>query len=181
MLRKFEKMNNLIHMFGLRRQVDEYYFGYREVREFNPLVVVMPNFAVVRFLTTGNKANASEYLRKVFLQVEEVASEVRTYYSKYPPSENIANAVVDKVLMGIADGRKTDLLSFRRELEQAAALGFILGKLDKRRLGERPPVALGIHDETQTKLAEQFVEECKWIAAQCISKAFVLTRAGVLK
>lgn len=170
-------------MFGIQKQVDAYYFGYREVHDLklNSNVLVMPPFEVVRFLTSKNKAKVNEYFRNVFAEAEVIASGVRDHCAKIPPPESTVNAGVDAFLETLNDDGKKVLSPYRIEIQHAAALGFILGKLDGARVGERPPVAIGIHDEAISKLVEPFVEECQWGVKYCIIKAFFLTRAGVLK
>ena len=57
---------------GLRKQVDEYYFGYREVRLPNFNEYELPNPYLIRYLTTGNKSKALEHWNTIIAQRDEL-------------------------------------------------------------------------------------------------------------
>lgn len=129
---------------GLRKQVDDHYFGYREVRLPNFLEVELPNPYLIRYLTTGNKSKALEHWNTIIAQRDELVDLAVTN-----SSESIASATLESQTLAIltrqlSEEGKQHLEKVRSSISKAISCAVIIGLADTNRLGERPPVAKGI-------------------------------------
>ena len=174
-------------MFGnLRKQVETYYFDYREVRALNMNEYELPNPWLIRYLTSGNKKKAQEHIDEIFAERDKIAKKVILIAKSdsQVSGKSINPEFKDVFLKDFfskvnAEGQKI-LTGHNEELRQSIFFGWILGKLDEKNLKKSPPQALGIHIDCMKILSEEFPEDIRWATNYCVYQTFYLTRAGLI-
>ena len=173
-------------MFGsLKREVQEYFFGYRVVKSpnFNSLVVELPNLSLIRYLTSGNKKVASEFVAGIYRERDKIADEIFIETEKNQICDGLQAttraAVLHNLLSSINAKGKAALNESGGQLKFAIELGWNLGCEDETNIGRQPPVARGIHIDCINKLNDHFPEDIQFATAYCIERTFFLTRAGL--
>jgi hypothetical protein len=129
---------------GLRKQVDEYYFGYREVRLPNPNQIELPNPYLIRYLTTGNKAKAIEHWNAIVSQRDELVDLAVKNSGSSATSETLETQTMALLTRHLNQAGKDHVEKVRSSITKAISCAAIIALADTNRLGERPPVAKGI-------------------------------------
>lgn len=129
---------------GLRKQVDEYYFGYREVRLPNFNEVELPNPYLIRYLTTGNKSKALEHWNTIIAQRDELVDLAVKNASRSGASATLESQTLAILTRQLNQEGKQHLENIQSSISRAISCAAIIAVADTNRLGERPPVAKGI-------------------------------------
>jgi hypothetical protein len=166
---------------GLGERVRNEYYGYVEIRDYNPNEFELPNPLLMMYLTRKNNAKAHEFLTEMNADVSQLFITLMTQSDVAPISEEIKqtasltieNTFKQELLTSLTDDAKQGLI-------MAFNLGVLLAKMDPKRRGERPVVALGLHKEVLKKLQKASSEhgglgEVRAILQQ---RGFFLTRAS---
>ena len=144
---------------GLRKQVDEYYFGYREVRLPNFNEYELPNPYLIRYLTTGNKSKALEHWKTIIAQRDELVD-----LAVKNAGGSVASATLESQTMAILtrqlnqDG-KQHLEKIQSLISRAISCAAIIALADTNRLGERPPVAKGVVIDAVGELGKKLSDD----------------------
>ena len=171
---------------SLKKQIDEYYWGYREVRAFNMNEYELPNPNLLRYLTSGNKKKAQEHINEIFEHRAQIATKVQAIVnnkasvSGKPLNSEFEDTFLDDFFSQINSDGKNALDGNEYEMRLSINLGWALGRLDENNLKKIPPVALGIHIECTKLLNNEFPEEIQWATNYCLNQIFFLTRAGLI-
>lgn len=129
---------------GLKKQVDEYYFGYREVRLPNTNEIELPNPYLIRYLTTGNKAKAAEHIKQIFSQRDEVI-DLAIKNSKHSiASERLTSQTLNYLEQRLNPAGRSHVETRRDLIAKAISCAAFIAFPDRERMGEQPPVAKGI-------------------------------------
>lgn len=162
-----------------KSKVDDFYFGYREIRLINLNEHQLPNPYVLRYLTSGNKQKASQHIDEIYSQVSALLDRAVELADTKPIQELSAKKIVDAFLQTVNDEGRAKVASYHAELLKAVSVGHHLAHLDTKRIGENPPVAKGLHIEALPKVIDRFGKDEGWAAHYCAHQVFYLARRGV--
>jgi hypothetical protein len=140
---------------------------------------------------TSNKAKRSAAAAAILASANKesrlVADIIKAKSAKIEPNHKYLLAVLHDVLNYLSDDANNILKRYGGELFGAAHLGGVLASLDENRIGENPPVALGVHIDAQKylfELKDEFDNDdeklLQFAKIRCIDHAFFVVRAGKL-
>jgi len=171
---------------GVEQRVYNLYYNYVEITGFhftpNESIVEMPNFDLLMYLTGRKKKKASEFYKNMQIDAVRIADEIRHIAPTSPPSPAMEEIFLRIMVKSFDKGGLEILKGKEKVLAHALALGVCLGEYDQKRRGERPVVALGIHDEARKILQENTDEQLFGFAySMFVHRGFFGTRAELLK
>jgi hypothetical protein len=166
---------------GLGERVRNEYYGYVDIRDYNPNEFELPNPLLMMYLTRKNNSKAHEFLAEMNADVSQLFITLMTQSDATPISEEdkrlallaIENSFKEELLTSLSDEAKQGLI-------MAFNVGALLAKMDPKRRGERPVVALGLHKEVLKKLQKASSEHggLGEVCAILHQRGFFLTRAS---
>ena len=166
-------------MGSLKARVDEHFYGYREIRPINPMAYEMPNPHLIRYVTSGNRQKARDHVAKIYSQVDHLVNEALRLADERRIASDTAKSLIDGFVTSLNSEGQLKVKSKRQELRRAMSAGLHLARLDGSRIGERPPVALGVHIEGIVKIGKQFDDEIAWAAHYVAHQIFYMARCGL--
>lgn len=134
---------------GLSKRVYNEYYGYVEVRDYNPGILELPNPLLLLYFQR-NPDKAQEFMMKMHSDRDAILEEHRRTF-------DLANVPSD----ARDAAQKSVQATLTQEFQEAHGTeifvefylrGFHLGALDKERIGENPPVVLGLYREALESL-----------------------------
>ena len=164
---------------GLSTRVEIEYYGYVEVRDYNPNEYELPNPLLMLFMTQKNNSKSIEFLERMFADVDKAIAAVKEKFNATDISVEL-NSLANKAFVSTFNQEgQTALQASVSQLVDAFALGVALGNHDRSRRGERPVVALGLHKEAMNKLQKEFPENDS-VGTACavmLQRGFFMSRA----
>jgi hypothetical protein len=164
---------------GLSKRVEKEYYGYVEVRDYNPNEYELPNPLLMLFMTQKNNSKSIEFLERMFADVDKAIAAVKEKFNTTEISVEL-NSLANKAFVSTFNQEgQTALQASVSQLVDAFALGVALGNYDRSRRGERPVVALGLHKEAMKKLQKEFPENDS-VGTACavmLQRGFFMSRA----
>ena len=164
---------------GLSKRVEKEYYGYVEVRDYNPNEFELPNPLLMLFMTQKNNSKSIKFLEKMFADVDRTIDVVKANFDSTGISDELKTLANKAFLATFNHQGQIGLQSSFSKLVEAFALGAELGKLDSNRRRERPVVALGLHKEAVKKLQKEFPENDS-VGSACavmLQRGFYMSRA----
>jgi len=164
---------------GLNKRVENEYYGYVEVHDYNPDMFELPNPLMLLALTRKNNSKSIELINRMY---EDVDKTVDTLKSKFdakimtdelrPLATEVASKSFNQEGLGLFNSNPNAII-------EAFALGVALGRLDPNRRGERPVVAIGLQNEALKKMQKEYTDGDTGGGACAIllQKGFYLARA----
>lgn len=144
---------------GLKKQVDDYYFGYREIRLPNSNEISLPNPYLLRYLTSGNKQKAAEHVKSIFAQRDELVDRVVKSVGQTVTSASLEAQSLKVLESQLNQAGKDHLATIRDKVAIAISCAGALSIVDAKRLGERPPVAKGLIIEAIGELGKKLSDD----------------------
>lgn len=162
---------------GLAKRVRQEYYGYVEVRDFDPRVLELPNPLLFMYFSK-NREEASEFFETMARDRDEILAKSKLDFE----TASIADGDRDRA-RSIVESTFTEefLESADHEyLINAFLMGLHLGRGDALRIGEQPPVAVGVHKEAADQLARDLAtgdESNDSAVSISVKRGFFLARA----
>jgi hypothetical protein len=166
---------------GLRREVEEHYFGYREVRLPNPNEYELPDIRLVRYLTSGNKEKAREHYEEIIRQRDVLLEQAISLSANSPINAEIADKLIQGLKSDVNEEGRQHIDSIHAELTKSMRVVYALANIDQRRLGETPPVAQGIAIEAVKEIGEKITGKSDWAILHITQYIFYFARMKALK
>ena len=164
---------------GLSKRVEKEYYGYVEVRDYNPNEFELPNPLLMLFMTQKNNSKSIEFLERMFADVDRAIAVVKAKFDSKNVSEELKTLANKSFISTFNQQGQDELQSSISVLSEAFALGVTLGNHDSSRRGERPVVALGLHKEAMKKLQKEYPENDSVgnACAVMLQRGFFMSRA----
>ena len=173
---QLRSFGNLPIMFGgLRKQVDDHFFGYREVRLPNPNEFELPNPYLIRYLTTGNKQKALSHFKEITIKRDQLL-DLAVYHAEKRPLEELSASTKTQLVRFLNPTGIAEVEKFELEVVKAISIAGYIAIQDVDRRGENPPVAKGIDIDAVSNISERFDENCRGVASIACKLAFYLAR-----
>ena len=74
---------------GLSKRVEKEYYGYVEVRDYNPNEFELPNPLLMLFMTQKNNSKSIEFLERMFADVDKAIAAVKAKFDSTNVSEDL--------------------------------------------------------------------------------------------
>ena len=164
---------------GLSKRVEKEYYGYVEVRDYNPNEFELPNPLLMLFLTQKNNSKSIAFLEKMFADVDKTIAAVKAKFDSGSITDELMRLGYKKFLATFNQQGQIDLQMHSAELTEAFALGVSIGRHDPSRRGENPVVAIGLHKEAISKLQKAYPEN-DLVGSACaimLQRGFYMSRA----
>jgi hypothetical protein len=164
---------------GLSKRVEKEYYGYVEVRDYNPNEFELPNPLLMLFMTQKNNSKSIEFLERMFADVDKTIATVKANFDSKDISDEIMTLGYRKFLDTFNHQGQTELQLHSAELTESFALGVAIGRHDPSRRGENPVVAIGLHKEAINKLQKEYSENGS-VGSACavmLQRGFYMSRA----
>jgi hypothetical protein len=183
--KKEVKMKYWQAQIGLGDRVHNEYYGYVEVRDYNPNEFELPNPLLMMYLTRKNNTKAQQFVQKMQNDVSAIFINIIKQSDGVPIAAQTKQLAIDTIQATFKEGFLNVLGIDKAVLEEGLIMAFNLGVLlantDPKRCGERPVVALGLHKEVLKKLQIVTKERGELLGDFCSilqHKGFYLTRAS---
>ena len=164
---------------GLGKRVEKEYYGYVEVRDYNPNEFELPNPLLMLYLTQKDNSKALDFLQRMFDDRDGTISAVKARFDKANISAEVRNLASRSFAATFNQHGQNELQKHMSDLTEAFALGVALGRHDPNRRGETPVMALGLHKEAAKELQKGFPEDSVGGAsALMITRGFFLSRSS---
>jgi hypothetical protein len=164
---------------GLSKRVEKEYYGYVEVRDYNPNEYELPNPLLMLFMTQKDNSKSIVFLERMFADVDKTIAAVKAKFDSKNISEEL-KALAYKAFISTFNQQGQDELQLHSsELNEAFALGVAVGRHDPSRRGENPVVAIGLHKEAMKKLQKEYPENDS-VGSACavmLQRGFFMSRA----
>jgi len=164
---------------GLKSKIDEYFYGYREIRPMNLNSYELPNPYLLRYLTSGNKQKAAQHINEIYGQAATLLDDAMDSAAGSPVSQLSARKIVEAFLKSINDEGREKVADHHADLFRAVSVGHHLARSDATRIGENPPVATGLQFEALSNVAKRFGDDVGWAAHYCAHQVFYMVRRGL--
>jgi len=164
---------------GLSKRVEKEYYGYVEVRDYNPNEFELPNPLLMLFMTQRNNLKSIKFLEKMFADVDKTVAAVKAKFDSKNISDELMRLGYKKFLDTFNHQGQIELQLHSAELTEAFALGVSIGRHDPIRRGENPVVAIGLHKEAINKLQKEYSENGS-VGSACavmLQRGFYMSRA----
>jgi hypothetical protein len=164
---------------GLSKRVEKEYYGYVEIRDYNPNEFELPNPLLMLFMTQKNNSKSIEFLERMFADVDKAIAAVKTKFDSTNVSEDLKTLANKAFISTFNQQGRDELQSSISVLSEAFSLGVALGNHDSGRRGERPAVAIGLHKEAMKKLQKEYPENDSVgnACAVMLHKGFFMSRS----
>jgi hypothetical protein len=166
---------------GLKKDVESYFLGYREVRRPNSNEYQLPNISLVKYLTSGDRKKASQHVEELMAMSDALLVRAILNAESSPLSVEVLNNLVDGFKNDLNDEGKQHVESIRPKIAEAINIVHALAKIDGKRIAENPPVAQGIAIDAVSKISEKLVGESDWAISYVTQSHFYFSRLGILK
>jgi hypothetical protein len=169
---------------GLGQRVRNEYYGYVEIRDYNPNEFEIPNPLLMMYLNRKDKTKALAFLEEMNADVAQLFRSLMTQSDSTPASNEIEKLAMQTIAGTFSPEFLSPYSAGKNDLEQglisAFNLGVLLAKMDPQRRGERPVMALGLHKEVLKKLQKASSEHGQIGEACAIlhQRGFFLARAS---
>ena len=164
---------------GLRKDVENHFLGYREVRLPNANVIELPNLALVKFLTSGDRAKASQYVSELIAMSDGLLVEAVRHGNSSPLPNDVVSNAIDVFQKDLNEEGKRHVDGIRPKIGEAMSVARALANLDTKRIAENPPVAQGIAIDAVSKISEKIVGESDWAILYVTQTIFYAARLGL--
>lgn len=136
--------------FGLAKRVRQEYYGYVEVRDFDPRVLELSNVLPLIYFSK-NREEASEFFETMARDRDEILAKLKLDFE----TVSIPDEDRDRARFIVESTFTEEFLESANHeyLINAFLMGLHLGRVDSLRIGEQPPVAVGVHKEAANQLA----------------------------
>jgi hypothetical protein len=164
---------------GLSKRVEKEYYGYVEVRDYNPNEFELPNPLLMLFMTQKNNSKSIEFLERMFADVDKTIFSVKSRFDSKNISEELKSLANNSFYATPNLQGQAALQLHSSELTEAFALGVAVGRHDPSRRGENPVVAIGLHKEAINKLQKEYPENDS-VGSACavmLQRGFYVSRA----
>lgn len=164
---------------GLKKDVENYFLGYRVVRLPNSNEYQLPNISLVKYLTSGDRKKASQHVDELMAMSDVLLAGAFLTANSSPLPEDIVSDLIDGLKSELNDEGKQYLEEVKVKVAEAINIAHALAQEDRNRLGEKPPVAQGIAIDAVSKISEFLVEEDDWAITFAAQTHFYFARLGV--
>ena len=164
---------------GLSKRVEKEYYGYVEVRDYNPNEIELISPLLTLLMTQKNSAKSIQFLERMFADVDKTIAAVKAKFDKNNISDELKTIANKAFLATFNHEGQREFQSSVSQLVEAFALGVAMGNQDPGRRGENPVVALGLHKEAVNKMQKDYSEKDSAGSACAImlQRGFFLSRA----
>lgn len=163
-------------------------FGYVQVYGPHQLVMEMPDPYLVKMLMSRKRSRGEELVREFQGEVAKVVRDVEGRLGAVNLDDKALQIVVDEEMKNLKPEFRDEAATRHDLLVRAAAVGLLLGRLDRTHVGQNPPVALGAHWRALGELCERFFsvsddvpEVVSSLCGVVAQSAFFLSRRVTLK
>lgn len=166
---------------GLKKDVENHFLGYREVRLPNANVIELPNLALVKYLSSGDRAKASQYVSELMAMSDGLLEEALRLGKSSPLPDDVVSNLIDGLKKDFNEEGKQHIDGIRPKIVEAMSVTRALANLDTKRIAENPPVAQGIAIDAVSKISEKILGESDWAILYATQMLFYVARLGALK
>ena len=133
------------------KKARERMFGYQKVWNANSDVFELPDISLMMLLGKKND-KALQLLAEMKNEVEKVVAIVESLTLNHALPDSLLQGTIEYGVGLLNPEFREEPLGSPEWLKKAALFGFHLGRLDRNRIGENPPVALGAHRKALVEL-----------------------------